>query len=193
MISCHDNAINLLQFISIDLTLILYICIMKNLIYRANRFLNKSNYTLLIIISFILTANIFLFLTSYIFIGASFYILVGFLSILRIGIHRGDIEFDRNEYNIPSIGEIVIIKKLFYWNGVFLKRPETPPGNKPWYFTISVKTEWEVVDIKELAGDWLIYMIDKSGDQINIKYFESRRYWQTKSDIRNNILKKLGI
>lgn len=161
--------------------------------YQFNKWLDNSKYTLLILIGFIVIANILLFLTDYLILGILAYVIVSVLAIMRIRIQSGNIKFDKNRYDIPSIGEIVIIKKLFYWNGVFLKRPENPPGNKPWYFTIDVKTEWEVIDVKELDGDWMIYMIDKAGDQIHIKYFESRKYWQTKSDIRNNILKKLGI
>jgi len=176
-----------------NLTLNYYICVMRNILYLFNKWLDNSLYTLPIILSFIVLANILLFLTDYTIIGILVYVIVSILVILRIRIQSGNIKFDKSLYDIPSIGEIIIIKKIFYWNGVFLKKPENPPGNKPWYFTINIKTEWEVVDIKELDGDWMIYMVDESGDQIHIKYFESRKYWQTKSDIRNNILKKLGI
>ncbi len=103
-------------------------------------------------------------------------------------------ELNRCDYNIPVIGEFVVVKKLFYWNGSFHKHcPRKDPMSKPWFFTIKKGDIFEIIDIEEIDGDWLIYMIDKSGDQINIKYFESRKYWQTKSDIRNNILNKLGI
>jgi hypothetical protein len=166
---------------------------MKNTIYQFNKWLDNSVYTLPIILSFIVIANILLFLTDYTILGVLSYVIVSILALLRIRIQSGNIKFDKTLYEIPVVGEIVVIKKIFYWNGVFLKRIENPPGNKPWYFTIKPDTEWEVIDVKELDADWMIYMIDKSGDQIHIKYFESKRYWQTKSDIRNNILKKLGI
>jgi len=166
---------------------------MKNIIYQFNKWLDNSKYTLLIIYSFIILANILLLLSDYIILGILSYVIVSILALLRIRIQSGGIKFDKSLYQIPVVGEIVVIKKLFYWNGVFLKRPESPPGNKPWYFTIKPDTEWEVIDVKELDADWMIYMIDKAGDQIHIKYFESKKYWQTKADIRNIILKKLGI
>jgi hypothetical protein len=170
---------------------------MKNIIYQFNKWLDSSRYTILIISGFILLsillANALLFLTDYIILGILSYIILGILAILRSRIQSGNIKFDRKHYNIPSVGEIIVIKKKFFWNGSFLKYIETPPGNKPWFFVINPKDEWKVIEIKELDGDWMIYMLDKSGDQIHIKYFESKKYWQTKSDIRNNILKKLGI
>jgi hypothetical protein len=52
--------------------------------------------------------------------------------------------------------------------------------------------EWVVVDVKELDSDWVIYLSD-SKDSINIRYFESKDYWETKSSIRNKKLNKLGL
>ena len=36
-------------------------------------------------------------------------------------------------------------------------------------------------------------MIDKAGDKIVVNYFESRKYWKTKQDIRNEKLERIGI
>ena len=165
-----------------------------NLLYRFNKWLDRSNYTLLIILLPILIANLLLTLTDFLWLGISILVIICSLALFRMRMLTGQIKFNRKDYNIPSIGEKIIIKKGFYWNGEFHKRcPKTDMGSKPWYFTICKGEEWEVIEIRELDSDWIIYLEDKHDDNIHIKYFESNKYWTTKSDIRNNKLKKLGI
>jgi len=138
-----------------NLTLNPYICRMLNMSYLLNKWLDN---TLPIILVFMLFANVFLFLTPYIIIGVIFYIIVMILSILRLKVHSGKIKFNRSVYDIPTIGEKVITKKRFYWNGVFYKNyPRTDMGSKPWFYTIDQGEEWEIIHIKELDGDWMIY------------------------------------
>lgn len=165
-----------------------------NLLYRFNKWLDRSNHTLLIILLPILIANLMLTLTDFLWLGISLLSVVCILALIRIRIQTGKLVFDRSNYSIPSVGEKVIITKGFYWNGVFHKHcPRTDMGSKPWFFTINKNEEWEVIDVRVLDGDWMIYLKDKHDDNIHIKYFESNKYWTTKSDIRNNKLKKLGI
>ena len=166
---------------------------MLNTVYRLNKWLDNSNYTLLIIVGSMLLANIFLFLTTYVVIGILFYVIVSVLSILRLGVHSGKIKFRGDGYDVPVIGEKIKITRGFYWNGAFCKNyPRTDMSSKPWFYVIGQGGEWEIIDIKELDGDWMIYIL-KESSQINIKYFESRKYWETKSQIRNKTLIKLGI
>jgi|OM-RGC.v1.022198018 hypothetical protein len=167
---------------------------MLNTVYRLNKWLDNSNYTLLIIVGSMLLANIFLFLTTYIVIGILFYIIVSLLSILRLGVHSGKIKFRGDVYDVPVIGEKIKITRGFYWNGAFSKNyPMTDLGSKPSFYVIDKGGEWEIIDIKELDGDWMIYMLNDESTHIHIKYFESRKYWETKSQIRNKTLSKLGI
>lgn len=172
-----------------------------NFLYRANKWLDRSNYTLLLILAPIITANLLLTLTDFLWLGISLLSTVCILALIRIRIQTGQLKFDKNVYEIPSIGERVIIKRGFYWNGEFHKRcPKTDMGSKPWYFTIGTDGEWEIVDVKELDADWMIYLhkieqgkSDPKSGSIHIKYFDSRKHWETKSNIRNNKLKRLGI
>lgn len=167
---------------------------MINLIYRFNKWLDRSPFTLLYLMMPIILANFFTFLTDYILIGAFFWVIMLLLTFFRIGVQSNLLKFNHTKYNIPEVGERVIIKKEFYWNGEFHKNPpRTDFGNKPWYFTIRINDEFIINEVNQLGSDWIFYMEDKSGDKIHIKYFESRKYWETKSDIRNNKLEKLGI
>lgn len=167
-----------------------------NFIYRANKWLDSSNYTLLIILIPIITANLLLVLTDFILTGVSLLSIICVLSLIRIRIQTGQLKFNRDVYDIPSIGEIIKIKKRFYWNGSLHKYcPKTDMLSKPWYFIIDQSGEWRITNVREIDGDWMIYL-DKcgsEGDSIHITYFESRKYWETKSDIRNKKLNKLGI
>ena len=102
--------------------------------------------------------------------------------------------FLKTSFENTSVGEEIRIKKTFFWNGEFQKKcPITDICNRPWYLKICKDDYWEVVDIIELDNDWLIYLVNKNGNNIHIKYFESHKYWETKSDIRDIKLRRLGI
>lgn len=170
---------------------------LSNYFYRLNKWLDNSNFTIIIVIIPILVANLLIIFGNFI-IGPSILLSLSIFVILRMRIQTGQIKFDRSKYDIPKIGETVIIKKPFYWNGSFHKNPpNTGPGSKPCYYVITDEKDYIIVDIKEVDGDWYIYLKNEEsllGSTImDIKYFESRKYWETKSNIRNNKLKKLGI
>ena len=88
--------------------------------------------------------------------------------------------------------------KGFYWDGSFKKFINTTdPSRKPWWYTIEKDKEFIVVDISKLKGDWEMKLIGRWNDgsvmNIVVNYFESRKYWRTKSDIRDEKLRKIGI
>ncbi len=165
---------------------------MYNRIYRFNKWASKSNWTLLLLISLILLSNFFITF-GFITLGLIFISIVCLLGILRIKFLNGDVKFNREKYSVPKVGESIIIKKSFYWNGLFYK--SIPSINdKPWYFTISSGDEYHIDGVEEIDGDWVIYF-KYSGSPllVSINYFESRNYWETKSNIRDRKLKKLGL
>jgi hypothetical protein len=106
------------------------------------------------------------------------------------------IEFDRSKYNVPEVGEIVVVKKDFYYDGSFRKFiNQSDPSQKPNWRKISKGTELIILNVEETDGDWKIRFIDNSpskGD-ISLYYIDTKDYWNTKSNIRNKKLKKLGI
>jgi hypothetical protein len=131
--------------------------------------------------------------------GVSMMLLLCIFALYRMFMQNGSIVgdyvlFDRKLYHIPVVGEKILITKLFYWDGAFKKFiNESDPSGKPWWFTIRKGDEFEVISVLKVTGDWEIGMVDKAGDKIVVNYFESRKYWKTKSDIRDERLRKIGI
>jgi hypothetical protein len=162
---------------------------MLNFLFSINKYFDKSVFTIVFLSLFILSAHILLYF-EFIVPFVLIYTILVFLTLFRVGVLN--INFDKSIYSIPKEGEIVVIKKDFYWNGKFLKRPEHGPGAKPWAYKIEKDTEWKVYRVKEYDTDWIIKM--KNGEiKIEIEYLQSRKYWKSKSDIRNEILNKIGL
>ena len=112
----------------------------------------------------------------------------------------GDIvKFDRRGYDIPSDGEIVGVKKDFYYDGTFKKFiNQTDPGQKPNWWKIPKGTELIILNVEETDGDWEIRFIETTWNSItkgdiNLYYLDTKDYWDTKANIRSKILSKIGI
>lgn len=129
-----------------------------------------------------------------IFIALSMFLISLPIYLTRINYISGKWEFNKSIYKLPEVGDVFVMEKTFWWDGGFRKLPPHGPGSKPNYWIIKGKTEWRVTDIKASDCDWKIYLssLDDKYD-IYLKYFESRGYWKTKSDIRNGKLSELGI
>ena len=165
---------------------------MNNKLYFLSKFLNRNNKLFLIFIAiFIVGANLCMLGERYL-LGASAYVLIGIFSLFKSFI--SEIKLDKGEIDIPASGENIIIKKTFFYDGAFRKFINTTdPSRKPHFYTIKEGQEWTVFSIVEDEDDWVLFIKDDSHIQIRIGYFESRNYWETKSDIRDSRLKKLGI
>jgi hypothetical protein len=125
-------------------------------------------------------------------LGISLFLLIAIFSLFKSFI--SEIKFDRNEVDIPLNGENIIIKKTFFYDGQFKTFINTTdPSRKPHFYTIKEGEEWTIFSIVEDKDDWMLFMKDDSNMQISIRYFESKNYWETKSDIRDSRLKQLGI
>jgi hypothetical protein len=131
-------------------------------------------------------------LSEYYFIGCASYLFITVLSLFRVRI--SNIELDKSQIPIPSKGEVITIKKTFFFDGEFKSFINTTdPSRKSNFYTIKKDSEWTLYSIIEDRDDWMMFLKDKHNDQISIRYFVSRDYWETKSDIRANRLKQLGI
>ena len=162
---------------------------------KFNNFLYNFLHTKYAIVWLMLTflsGNILISLDNFIFniVGIIIYILMVFLMMSMI---KGKIKLDLSIYDIPEKGEKIIITKDFYWNGAFLKYPEHGQGAKPWYFKIKKYEEWEVYEVKKEYENYTLSLIHDQKRDININFLESRKYWTTLAEIRNNKLKKLKI
>lgn len=167
--------------------------LLVNKIYRFNVFLDKNELSKLIILLFISIGLFDITLGSIIF-GVFILSLICLLSLVRYYINIGSLKFNRDLYNVPEVDENIIITKKFYWDGSFRKYINvSDPSRKPNFYTINVGDEFRVISLLKEDADWEITMMNKFGDKIVINYFESRKYWLSKSDIRSDKLKKIGI
>lgn len=165
---------------------------MNNKLYFLSKFLNRNNKLFLIFIAiFIAAANLCMLGERYL-LGASAYVLIGIFSLFKSFI--SEIKLDKDAFDIPASGENIIIKKTFFYDGAFRKFINTTdPSRKPHFYTIKEGQEWNIFSIVEEKDDWMLFMKDKDNTQISIRYFESKKYWETKSDIRDRRLKQLGV
>lgn len=169
---------------------------LKNKLYRFNHWLDRNElFKFGFMISYIVIAMINLTtgnLTAFVLMM----LMVCAFAVYRMFIMNNRVTFDRSHYDVPGVGDIVIVKKDFYYDGQFRKFiNQSDPSQKPNWWKVSKGTEMIIIEVKETNGDWKIRFIDNSpskGD-ISLYYIDTKDYWNTKSNIRNKKLKKLGI
>lgn len=175
---------------------------MKNKLYRFNRWLDRNETSKFFILLFsVALFTIPLQLGSFIglIISLSTILIVCLFTIFRVRISGDIVKFDRSGYDIPSVGEIVVVKKDFYYDGTFKKFiNQTDPGQKPNWWKIPKGTELIILNVEETDGDWEIRFIEptwnsKTKGDINLYYLDTKDYWDTKANIRSKILSKIGI
>jgi len=167
---------------------------LKNKIYRFNRWLDKrETLKFILLIVYILLGFGSLQFGNLIF-GTIMISILCFITISRVFIIDGRVKFDRSKYDVPQTGEIVIVQKDFYYDGSFRKFINTTdPSQKPNWWCIPKGTELVILNVEETDGDWKIRFLDQSKGDMNLYYLDTKNYWETKSNIRNKILNKLGI
>ena len=172
---------------------------LKNRFYRFNRWLDNHEMTklgLLLLSTLLFTLPLHFGGIIGLFVSISIISIVCLFVIFRVNIMSNVVKFDRSTYDLPSVGEIVVVKKDFYYDGSFRKFINTTdPSQKPNWWEVSKGTEMVIIEVKETDGDWKIRFIDNSpsrGD-MSLYYLDTKDYWETKANIRNKILSKLGI
>jgi hypothetical protein len=172
---------------------------LKNRFYRFNRWLDNHEMTklgLLLLSTLLFTLPLHFGGIIGLFVSISIISIVCLFVIFRVNIMSNVVKFDRSTYDLPSVGEIVVVKKDFYYDGSFRKFINTTdPSQRPNWWEVSKGTEMVIIEVKETDGDWKIRFIDNSpsrGD-MSLYYLDTKDYWETKANIRNKILSKLGI
>jgi hypothetical protein len=174
---------------------------LKNSFYRFNRWLNNNEITKF----FLLLSSVLLFTlplhfggVTGLFVSISTITIVCLFVIFRMNIMNDKVKFDRSKYDVPETGEIVIVKKDFYYDGSFRKFINTSDqSQKPNFWKVSKGTELVIINVEETDGDWKIRLYNKinwkvKGD-LYLYYLDTKDYWDTKANIRNKVLNKLGI
>jgi len=168
--------------------------LLKNSIFRLNRWLDRNELFKFLFLISIVAGGMINIQTGNLFVGVFMILILCVLGLYRILISDRIVDFDRSRYQVPQVGEIVVVKKDFYYDGVFRKYiNHSDPSQKPNWWKISKGTELVILDVKETSADWKIRFLDQSKGDMDLYYLDTKKYWDTKANIRSNVLKKLGI
>ena len=173
---------------------------MKNKFYRFNRWLDKNEITKF----FLLLFGVALFTIPLQFgnfiglcVSLSTITIVCLFVLFRMNIMNDKVKFDRSKYQVPEVGDVVVIKKEFFYDGSFRKFINTSDqSQKPNWWEIRKGTEWVILDVEESDGDWKISMRDiwwEGTHDMYLYYLDTKDYWDTKANIRNKLLSRIGI
>ena len=175
------------------------VSMLKNRLYRFNRWFDRNElFKFGFMISYIAIAMINLTtgsLTAFVLMM----LMVCAFAVYRMFIIDNRVTFDRSKYDVPEAGEIVIVKKDFYYDGQFRKFINTSDqSQKPNWWKVPKGTELFILNVDEDDGDWKIRFIEptfnsQTKGSMNLYYLDTKDYWDTKSNIRNKVLNKLGI
>lgn len=189
---------------------------LKNRLYRFHSWLDKKESSKFIIMLLLVgVPNAMIVFSdrtspSMLFGGVALFMFTCLLALTRMNYISGKWKFNKSAYNIPLKGEQIVIKKSFWYDGGFLKNAPNPtdPSRKPNTILIPAGTTAKVKSIRELSDDWEILLsfepsllsnsvygtyTSSYSSGVTIPYIESRKHWKTKSDVRNDILTKIGI
>ena len=175
------------------------VSMLKNSIFRLNRWLDRNEAFKFLFMVSIVACGMINIQFGNLFLGVFMILSLTSLGLYRILIHDGMVRFDRSKYQVPQVGEIVVVKKDFYYDGSFRKFiNQSDPGQKPNFWKVSKGTELVILNVEETDGDWKVRLIEPTinsqtrGD-LHLYYLDTKDYWDTKANIRNKILNKLGI
>lgn len=178
------------------------VSMLKNSFYRFNRWLDNHEMTKLSLL--LLSVGLFTLPLHFggvtgLFVSISTITIVCLFVIFRMNIMNDVVKFDRSKYDVPGVGEIVVVKKDFYYDGSFRKFiNQSDPGQKPNFWKVSKGVELVILNVEETDGDWKIRFIEPTinsqtrGD-LHLYYLDTKDYWDTKANIRSKILSKIGI
>ena len=165
---------------------------LKNKLYLFDKWLSKDRNTLLVLLLVVGST----FMISYeptIFYGIGLLSIICFYVVfVKAKILGQDWELDKSVYNVPQEQEIIVTTKNFYWDGYVKSNHIHSHTSKPNTLFVEKGTEFKVIDLKEEKEDWRLMLKKGNGEMIiTVGYFESRKYYKTKSQIREEKLKKL--
>ncbi len=175
------------------------VSMLKNRLYRFNRWLDRNGlFKFVFMISYIAVAMLNLTtgsLTAFVLMM----LIVCAFAVYRMFIMDNRVTFYRSHYDVPEVGEIVIVKKDFYYDGSFRKFINTSDqSQKPNWWKVTKGTELIILNVEETSGDWKIRFIEptinsKTRGDLHLYYLDTKDYWDTKANIRSKILSKIGI
>ena len=154
---------------------------MRNRLYNINRWLdNNESFSIILLLT--LVFFIFLIPINKVFMCTGIIAMLLILFKIKIGVF---VVFDKSKYNIPIIGEIITVTSDIHtmsYIGEYLFKG----------------VEYTVYDVVEQDDDWIIFVCNEQINKLyaykisyKISYMQHKKYFTTKSDIRNKKLDKL--
>jgi hypothetical protein len=172
---------------------------LKNSIFRLNRWLDRNEAFKFLFMVSIVACGMINIQFGNLFLGVFMILSLTSLGLYRILIHDGMVKFDRSKYQVPQVGEIVVVKKDFYYDGSFRKFINTSDqSQKPNFWKVSKGTELVIINVEETNSDWKVRLIEpiinsQTRGDLHLYYLDTKDYWDTKANIRSKTLSKLGI
>ena len=165
---------------------------LKNKLYLFDKWLSKDRNVLLFLLLVVASTTMIQF-ESTVFYG------IGLLSIIclyiifvKTKILGGQWKLDKSVYDVPQVEEIIVTTKDFYWDGYLKNYHVRSHTSKPNTVFIEKGTELKIIHLKETDDDWVLMLKKGNGEIIiTVNYLESKDYYKTKSQIREDKLTKL--
>jgi len=115
-----------------------------------------------------------------------------YIIFLKTKILGGQWKLDKSVYDVPQVEEIIVTTKDFYWDGYLKNYHVRSHTSKPNTVFIEKGTELKIIHLKETDDDWVLMLKKGNGEIIiTVNYLESKDYYKTKSQIREDKLTKL--
>ena len=165
---------------------------LKNKLYLFDKWLSKDRNTLFILFLAATSTTLIQFETT-MFYGIGLLLLICFYIVfIKAKILGGQWKLDKSIYDVPQVEEIVVTTKNFYWDGSLKSYHVQSHTSKPNTVFIEKGTELKIIHLRENDDDWVLMLKKGNGEIIiTVNYLESKDYYKTKSQIREDKLKKL--
>jgi hypothetical protein len=165
---------------------------LKNKLYLFDKWLSKDRNTLLVLLLVVGST----FMISYeptLFYGIGLLGIICFYVVfVKAKILGGQWKLDKSVYDVPQKDEIIVTTNDFYWDGSLKSYHVQSHTSKPNTVFIEKGTELKIIHLKETEDDWSLMLKKGNGEIIiTVNYLESKDYYKTKSQIREEKLKKL--
>ena len=130
-------------------------------------------------------------------LGISSLVLVAIMALLRKKWNESEIDLE-DLYDLPVEGDIIVVtndKLHFYLESQSNYIGVVNNGDEFQVTKVKIKNKEVRIHFKyQYKSKYLIPLIGATGEQIAfLDYFSTKKYWSTKSDIRDMKLKQLGL
>ena len=164
---------------------------LKNKLYLFDKWLSKDSRTL-IVLFLVVSSTLMISYDPTIFYGMILLSIICFYVVfIKVKFLSKDWKFDKSLYDVPHAEEILVTTKDFYWDGSLKIYHVQNHTSKPNTFFIERGTELKAIHVKEEEDDWILVLKKREELIISVSYLESKKYYKTKSQIREDKLNKL--